>query len=319
MILKAILTRGRPTWQPGELQAGAVRLVVGLGIVALVYWLVRRVPWPRPFRLRFVALHLVVGPLAALTWYAVSTPIENLVAPGGSDLVGSDRLKEMLAIGTVLYLIVIGVSYAAENSARAARAESAAARTQLAALRSQVNPHLLFNALHTIMQLIPVDPRRAAEATELVGDLLRAALAETREEVTLAEEWRFVSRYLELERIRFGDRLIVRKEIPESMLDECVPSFALQTLVENAVHHGAAQRVEPTEIVVTGSATGSTLRLTVRNPANGAAPSDARVGTGLARLRERLSVLYGSAARLDVGQAGDATFESVLTVPARPA
>ena len=317
MLLDLIAAQRRPTWQPGEISAGVTRLVVGIGIVLLVYWLVRRIPWPRPFRFRFAALHALLAPLAALTWYAVSTPLESWVAPGGSDLVGRDRLYEMVFIGTIFYMIVAGIAYAAENSARAARAESAAARTQLAALRSQVNPHLLFNALHTILQLIPADPKRAAEATEIVGDLLRAALAENREEVTLAEEWRFVSKYLELERIRFGDRLVVRHEIPEALLDQCVPSFALQTLVENAVHHGAGPRVEPTEIVVSATASRSLLTLSVRNPTNGTAPSDPRAGTGLVRLRERLSVLYGSAARLEAGQAGGSMFECVLAVPLR--
>jgi two-component system LytT family sensor kinase len=211
---------------------------------------------------------------------------------------------------------VVAVSYAAEGSARAARAEAAAAGTQLAALRAQLHPHFLFNALHTVVQLIPADPRRAAEAAELVGDLLRAALEEKRDEVTLGEEWRFVSRYLELERIRFGDRLIVRSEIPEALRDERVPSFALQTLVENAVQHGAAPRVAPAEIVVNVSRTGPELRVSVRNPA-GSKLSDARAGTGLSRLRKRLSVLYGGAARLESGAVGDAEFESVLILPVR--
>jgi hypothetical protein len=89
-----------------------------------------------------------------------------------------------------------------------------AARAQLAALRAQVQPHFLFNALHTVVQLIPIDPKRAVEAAELVADLLRTTLEEQREEVTLGDEWRFVSRYLAVERIRFGDRLLLREDVP---------------------------------------------------------------------------------------------------------
>jgi LytS/YehU family sensor histidine kinase len=314
VILEMIQDRG-PTWQPGELRGGLTRLAIGLAVVAVVYGLVRRLPWPRPFRFRFVAIHLLLAPLAAFTWFAISAPLEALIAPGGSDLDVFSRMQEMLIIGSVFYFIVAGISYAAENSARAARAESAAANTQLAALRAQMHPHLLFNALHTVVQLIPVDPIRAAEAAELVGDLLRASLEEKREEVTLAEEWRFVSRYLELERIRFGDRLTVRSEIPENMLSQRVPSFAIQTLVENAVQHGAAPRVEPTEIVVNASRHGSALKLSVRNPSTGAIPNPVTVGTGLARLRERLAVLYGTGARLESGPMGNDAYESTLILP----
>jgi two-component system LytT family sensor kinase len=309
--------RGRPTFQPGEITAGATRLVVGIAIVVLVYRLVRRVPWPRPFRASFALIHVVTAPLAALAWFVVATFLENMLAPGGSDLVGSQRLQEFLLIGTVFYCIIVGVAYAADNSARAARAESAAAQTQLAALRAQLHPHFLFNSLHTVVQLIPVDPRRAAEAAELVGELLRAALEEQRDEVTVAEEWRFVSRYLELERIRFGDRLVVRSDIPDALLTKRVPSFSLQTLVENAVHHGAARRVEPTELLVTGKANEAEFELSVRNAAGDSTSSESRPGTGLARLRERLSVLYGASAKLESGRTADGQFESVLTLPAR--
>jgi LytS/YehU family sensor histidine kinase len=219
----------------------------------------------------------------------------------------------------MFYGVIAGVSYAQDASARVARAEAAAARTQLAALRAQVHPHFLFNALHTVVQLIPVDPARATEAAELVADLLRATLEEQRDEVTLDDEWGFVDRYLAVERIRFGERLIVRADMPDDLLGERVPAFALQTLVENAVRHGAAPRVAATVIAITAAGTASELTLSVRNSGDGkpAPTSGAGTGTGLARLRERLAVLYGSAARLACGPAADGGFEAVLVVPRR--
>jgi LytS/YehU family sensor histidine kinase len=309
-------------WTTDEIISAAIRLPVGAAIIAFVYHFVRRVPWPRPFRLRFAAFHVAAAPIAAFTWFVVTSALEALVPGHVPEQDAASRAFEMTFIGVFMYAIVVGISYAADGSARAARAESVAARTQLAALRSQVQPHFLFNALHTVVQLIPVEPRRAAEAAELVGDLLRATLEEQRDEVTLGDEWTFVSRYLALERIRFGDRLVVRTDMDIDLLDERVPAFALQTLVENAVQHGAAPRVAATEIVVTAAASESELTLSVRD--SGGAGHGAVVarkggpGTGLARLRERLAVLYGGAARLACGPVAGGGFEAVLVVPRSP-
>ncbi|HLL82655.1 MAG TPA: histidine kinase, partial [Longimicrobium sp.] len=258
-----------------EITAAAIRIPAGLLVAFVVSRLVRRVPWPRPFRFRFLAMHLAAAPLAASAWLLLASAGENLVmgAPFVERLTSIPRMagrgSEMLFIGFFLYWIVAGISLAFEASARAGRAEAMAARTQLAALRAQLQPHFLFNALHTVVQLIPIQPQRAAEAAELVAELLRTTLEEQRDEVTLRDEWSFVSRYLAIERIRFGKRLAVRSELPDGLLGERVPAYALQTLVENAVLHGAAPRVAPTEIVVSAAGSASELTLSVRNTGDG--------------------------------------------------
>jgi LytS/YehU family sensor histidine kinase len=155
------------------------------------------------------------------------------------------------------------------------------------------------------------------EAAECVAGLLRTALDEEREVVPLADEWAFVSRYLELEGIRFGDRLRVDAHIGPEFLDLRVPTFALQTLVENAVQHGAAPRAAPTDIVVTATGTRSELALSVLNTGDdvSAHPAGGGSGTGLRRLRERLEVLHGGAARLTYGPLPEGGFEAVLVLP----
>jgi hypothetical protein len=299
-----------------EYAVGAIRLGAGVAVAALSYALVRRVPWPRPFRWRFALLHVAMAPIAAIAWVALSTPLEFLLAPGGTDLVGHQRFAEFMFIGSFVYAIVVGVSYAAEGASRAARAEAVAARAQLAALKSQLHPHFLFNALHTVVQLIPVDPSRASEAAEQVGELLRTALEEQRDEVPVADEWRFVSRYLGVEQVRFGERLVVEASLPDDVLDERIPSFAVQTLVENAVQHGAAPRTGTTRIAVLGSRSAGALTLVVRNSGDGevAKSNGVRPGTGLARLRERLAVLYGDRATLETGPGASGAYEAVLTI-----
>ncbi|HYE58351.1 MAG TPA: histidine kinase [Rhodothermales bacterium] len=299
-------------WTRSEVVALTVALTVGGVLILLVYRLVRRMPWPRPFRLRFAVLHLGLAIASGVTWLFLTEAIASFF--GG---LPDDDHSWMVVVGAYVYAIVAGISYAMEATARAARAETAEAQAQLSALRAQLHPHFLFNALHAVVQLIPLDPARAAEAAELVASLLRTTVEEERDEVPLRDEWAFVSRYLEVERIRFGDRLRVRAEVDPDLLDARLPAFSLHTLVENAVRHGAAPRVAPTEIVITTTATASAFTVAVRNTGDPLPPGPAKngTGTGLTRLRERLQVLYGAGARLTCGAQEDGGFEAVLVVP----
>lgn len=308
-------------WYPGEAAAAFSGLSTGALAAFLLYRFVRRTPWPRPFRFRFVLLHALAAVVFGVAWTLSTIAVESLFT--GSLLQTRTAWRavnlpsELPQISLLLYAVVVGIGYSVEGRARAARIEADAVRAQLAALRSQLHPHFLFNALHAVVQLIPLDPRRAEEAAELIASLLRTTLEEERDEVTLGDEWTFVSRYLEVERIRFGDRLSVSADVSQAFLDERVPPFALQTLVENAVRHGAAHRAAPTEIVVTAARTASQLSLSVRNmgspkPADG---STNGTGTGLLRLRERLKLLYGDAAGLTCTARDDGSYEAVLVVP----
>ena len=308
-------------WSPGEGAAAVAGISAGMLMAFLLYRFVRRFAWPRPFRLRFVLLHVVAAPVFGAAWILLSIAIESLFTGSVFQTRTGHRVvalpSELPETALLLYVIVVGIAYSVERRERAAHAATEAARAQLAALRAQLHPHFLFNALHTVVQLIPIDPARAAEAAELVASLLRRTLEDDRDVVTLDDEWTFVSRYLEVEHIRFGDRLRVRAELAPELLDERVPSFALQTLVENAVRHGAAHRVAPTEIVVSAARTDSSLRLSVRNSGDPepACPGENGVGTGLSRLRQRLAFLYGDDARLTCGAQTGGGYEAVLVVP----
>jgi LytS/YehU family sensor histidine kinase len=312
-------------WYPGEVAAAVAGLSTGVVVTFLLYRFVRRVPWPRPFRLRFVLVHMAALVVFGVVWISATIVAESLYTGSLVNTRTGRRLVELpseLPMTTLLlYVVVIGIAYSMERRERAAHAATEAARAQLGALRAQLHPHFLFNALHTVVQLIPIDPERAAEAAELVASLLRRTLEDDRDVVTLDDEWTFVSRYLDVERIRFGDRLRIRAEIDPDLLDERVPSFALQTLVENAVRHGAATRAAATDIVITAGLTGSTLSLSVWNSGASvpARQEDDGVGTGLSRLRARLGFLYGDAAELTCGPREDGGYEAVLVVPRRPA
>lgn len=300
-----------------ETAAIVARLLLGLAVAYAAYRFIRLLPWPRPFRLRFLLAHVVAAPASGVAWLVLTSAAVALITGRPFVANARDVPVDFLTIGSTMYLVIATVAYLDDAAARAARAEAAAARTQLAALRAQLQPHFMFNALHTVVQLIPADPERAVEAAESVADLLRTALDEERDAVSLAEEWAFVSRYLALEGIRFGDRLRVSADIDPDVRDVRVPTFALQTLVENAVQHGAAPRVAPTDVVVTAAGTRADLMLSVRNTgdAGPAHPVEGGAGTGLRRLRERLEVLHGGAARLTYGPRPEGGWEAVLVLP----
>lgn len=297
------------------LRAIACAAVLGLG----VYRLTERLPWPHPIRWRFVAAHLVAAPLYAIAWVVLTNLVELAlhVRPHGPGVVMIRLpLARYLVMGFWLYLTVTGVAYTLRAAERAARAEAAAARAQLAALRGQLNPHFLFNALHSVVQLIPTEPSLAARAAEQVAGLLRTALEEGRDLVSLGEEWDFVERYLAVERIRFGDRLRVRATISGPARDATLPSFALQTLVENAVRHGVEPKVGDTLITVDATLRDGRLTVEVRDDGAGmdGGPRPGG-GTGLARLRERLAGIYGAEGRLEARPDPVAGFRATVVVP----
>jgi len=313
-LFAAMLLAAHPEVSSHHAVIIALRMIVAAALLGLVVQrLTRRLPWPHPMRLQFPLMHLVAALLYSAAWVFLNSAMASLqhrrlvleLGPG---------ITLYLVFGMWLYVMVAGVTYAAQAAERNARIEAMAARSQLAALRAQLNPHFLFNALHTVVQLIPREPRRAAQAAEQIAGLLRTTIEEDRDLVSLGEEWNFVERYLEIERIRFGDRLWVQVNLSDDARSALLPSFALQTLVENAVRHGAAPRVEPTEITVTGRTRDGNLELTVQDDGAGAAPNviETTSGTGLKRLRERLVALYGNAARLDLATGTGLTAKLVI-------
>ncbi|MDB4892498.1 MAG: hypothetical protein JWL61_4353 [Gemmatimonadetes bacterium] len=294
----------------------ALRIMVTAALLGLVVQrFTERVSWPSRVRPSFVAIHLVAAVVYAVTWVFLNSIIESLYR-GALVLNTGPGIAAYLMMGIWLYVMIAGLSYTTFATGRAAHAEANAARAQRSALRAQLNPHFLFNALHAVVQLIPREPKRAAQAAEQLAGLLRGTIEEDRDLVPMSDEWAFVEKYLELERLRFGDRLRVSAQITDEASRELIPVFALQTLVENAVRHGAAPKVEATDIAIRASAENGTLTVSVHDTGDATKPPNGDgTGTGLMRLRERLSVLYGGEARLDAGREPSGGFLAQLVIP----
>jgi hypothetical protein len=166
------------------------------------------------------------------------------------DFLKSPILGWQLLMGVWLYGLFAGVSYAAQTRNRlheketmAARAEVLAAAARLDAIRARLNPHFLFNALHTLAALVKFHPGLAESAIQRLGDMLRYALKEDgRELVEFAEEYEFTGQYIAFEQLRYEDRLKVDFQIDPESFQFDIPPFSIQTLAENAVHHAISIR-----------------------------------------------------------------------------
>lgn len=284
---------------------GSLRMVVPGALLGIgVYRFTSRVPWPHPFRMRFAGVHVVAAVLYSAIWFLLVSAIDSLVVGHFTTRVGPG-IGAFLVMGVWLYAMVAGVAYANQAAQRTAQLEAYTARMQLAGLRAQLHPHFLFNALHAIVHLISIAPREASRATEQLAGMLRVALEEERDLIPLERELALVEPYLAIEHVRFGDRLRVEWRIADDTRAALVPSFALQTLVENAVRHGAAHKVDTTTLRIAAVAADSTLTLSVGDDGVGVELSTLEhgPGTGLRRLRERLRWLYGERAGLDISAA----------------
>lgn len=178
------------------------------------------------------------------------------------------------------------------------RALSLATEARLASLESRVRPHFLFNALNSAIALIPEDPRRAEDVLERLCALLRFSLDAQTRLVPLGEEMRVVTDYLEIERVRFGDRLSFTLEVPVDLAAVQVPAFAVQTLVENSVKYGVSARKQGAHIRVTAKRGDRGLVIEVADDGPGFSGEIWVAGHGLDGLRSRLDALYGDRARL---------------------
>ena len=203
-----------------------------------------------------------------------------------------------------------------EQETHALRAETLAAAARLDAIRARLNPHFLFNALHTLSALVKFRPEIAEAAIERLGDLLRYTLREDgRELVEFSEAYGFMRQYLAFEQLRYEDRLKVNIEIdPESNSYDLLP-FSLQTLAENAVRHAISVRPNGGAIWVRTSCHDGRMTVSVRDDGPGIGqPANSSHQFGLRSLRERLHAAFGAEAKLDL-QAGPEGFEARFEVP----
>jgi signal transduction histidine kinase len=310
----------------------------------LVYWLAwailspiilrfaRHFHWDRGQRWRSLVAHIGLA--------AVIAPLQCLIYLGFRFLVGSasvTTLAELKGMGFVLqclmnavvYFVIVAVYnafayYYMYHRQKSATSELQArlAEAELAALKMQLQPHFLFNTLNAISVLMAEDVEKANQMLVRLSELLRLTLESSgRQEVALKQELEFLECYLEIERIRFADRLQTHLDVEPAVLDALVPNLILQPLVENAIRHGIASRVEGGRLDVRARRRNGKVELEIRDDGPGVVEENAESypqdGIGLANCRARLSQLYGDEHRFECGRSHAGGFSVVLTLPFR--
>jgi hypothetical protein len=290
--------------------AAAVFLPLSIvyAFVCLSAWYVCRVfPVDDPARTwRVMAVQLFASALASALWVAMAgawtRSIDAAAGGAGAEVLFLERRPILFMIGALLFwlaavfhYLLIAFQASREAETRALELNLLAREAELKALRAQIDPHFIFNSLHSISALTATDPAAARRMCLLLADFLRETLrlgAITR--IPLADEFALADRFLAIEQIRLGPRLHVTRDADAGAGECLVPPLLLQPLVENAVVHGVAQLVDGGTIRMAASRAGTMLTITLENPCDPDRARSRGVGLGLQLLKNRLTAQFGA-------------------------
>jgi two-component system, LytTR family, sensor kinase len=325
-----MLAAGRPLTFAHSMVAGLPEWYVWAGLTPLVFSLGQRVRLERQQWVAAGLFHLVAGTVVAVVDLALVTAINRRFGPTVSyvgPVFWDVYLKIVLRYfhySFIIYWVIVAAAHAVryyrssrDREVEGIRLQAELTQAQLATLRMQLQPHFLFNTLHTIASLVR-DGRGEAATTTIarLGELFRQTLGNVqRNEVPLREELSFIEAYLEIEQTRFSDRLAVRFDVDQEALGAMVPNLSLQPLVENAIRHGIARDPRASRVELRAARRDGALRIEVRNDGPAYTGNGSSGGVGLANTRARLQRLYGSAYRLDLLPDQSGGTVAVLEVP----
>jgi LytS/YehU family sensor histidine kinase len=277
-------------------------------LTPLVVWLARRYRIDGPRRWRNIAVHLVASLVIAVVKTFADRAVFALISGFWTYL-----LFSTVALQLVVYIGIVAAAHGVEFYWRSREREALERRlteTRLQLLGMQLQPHFLFNTLNTIAELVHHDPDTADNMIVGLSDLLRLTLQlENRQQVTLHEELALLSKYLDIQRARFGDRLQMEIRVEPGAEQALVPILLLQPLVENSIRHGLAARATAgrIEIEVRRIAERLVVEVTDDGVINEPRTSRSRQGLGLANTRARLETLYGADCGLELSSTAGGT------------
>lgn len=292
LVLASLLRAdGAHAWPQAAAISAALAIVYAF--VCLAPWYLCRLMPLRPAAIaQLFTVHVAGAAIAGALWAALAWALATLTHV---------QLQIIFGAGMALYLVFVALHYMVIVAQSSRRAEILAREAELKALKTQINPHFLFNSLHSISALTAADPAHAREMCIRLGDFLRRTLGlGEKQEIALREEFALIRGYLDIEQVRFGSRLVVEASVSEACADTPVPPLILQPLVENAVKHGIAGLLEGGAVRVSAGPSHGGVLIRIENPFDPASLPPSRTGVGLLNVRKRLSARYGDAARMRV-------------------
>lgn len=219
------------------------------------------------------------------------------------------------SILTMFYYVIMYYTEMEEHSQREAKLNDILKQAALDNLRSQINPHFLFNSLNSISSLTITCPEKAQEMIIKLSDFLRYSISQSNENFSMLHtELNNIRLYLDIEQVRFGNKLVHEFEIEKECMNKEVPAMILQPLYENAVKHGVYESTEPIHILTSCKMDGNFMQLTISNNFDKEARSKKGAGIGLKNIKERLKLIYGSSELLKTRIEND-HFIAELTIP----
>jgi LytS/YehU family sensor histidine kinase len=263
---------------------------------------------------RTVLVHAVAAAMASAIWVAIGEAWAtglDLVVPGlSAGIVYAGKRSLLFVIGALLFWLASILHYlliafeASQEAERRALAQTLLTRdAELKALRAQIDPHFLFNSLHSISALTASDPAAARRMCLLLADFLRDTLRlASNRSISLGEEFALADRYLEIERVRLGSRLSVGRETDPEAAACLVPPLLLQPLVENAIVHGIGGLLDGGTIRIAAHRGAHTLTIAIENPCDPDRPRRTRAGLGLELLRNRVITQFGAEGTVQVDE-----------------
>ncbi len=296
------------SWQD-ELRTNLVGMWGWVPLAMFLFWMVERFPIRRGQVLRacsilmlaalavvFVRSCFIYGLDPWIRWYETPPSFWQDVMPTS---IQNNILLSWIMIGLAHARLYFDRAHAQER--RAAELQAQLAQARLDAISAQLNPHFLFNALNSIAELVHHDATRADRMLVGLSALLRRSLDTSRLQwVSLREELELLAQYLDIEKVRLGERMQVHWHVAEDCLDEAVPPLLLQPLVENAVVHAIARRIRPGSVRIGAALVSGMLWLDVEDDGAEGLPDVEGNGIGLANTRTRLQALYGDGAALSI-------------------
>jgi len=300
------------------------------GVLSLpVVWFARRYPPERGSRWMTASLHLGAALVFSMVYIVVRTlvgEVDSLIGgePASFGEIFHPLLVRTLPFNFLVYGVIISVSHALdyygkynERTVQALELEKHLTEARLQALLHQLKPHFLFNTLNGIASLMHTDVDAADRMLVRLSELLRITMSQTgAPQTTLREEIAFLERYLDIEKIRFHNRLDVTIAVDEDVIDAQVPSLILQPMVENAMRHGVEPNARTGRIELRGVRQEGNLVLTVSDNGTGI-PEEGlgREGIGVANTRARLAELYGAQQKFELVNRPEGGLCVRITIP----